>query len=86
MEILKFPMPNGKDYEHAKLFLHFIRNVREKPDTIIKKTADPLANYILFSADDKYKCRYCGCVYVYRKSLILHLKRLHNVRNISKFD
>lgn len=76
-------MIQKKDYEDAALFLHFVKTVRESPDTNNIKLLnnfieDPTANL----QDDKYKCIYCGCEYVYRKSLISHLKRLHNIKNI----
>lgn len=72
-----------KDYDDAKLFLYFIRRVRESPDELDgKMLASFVADQANNTQDDKYKCIYCGCEYVYRRSLISHLKRLHNIKNI----
>lgn len=75
-------MANVKDYEDAKLFVHFIKNVRERPDLIGSKALDRIITNSLCNSEDKYKCVYCGCEYVYRRSLISHLKRLHNIRGV----
>lgn len=73
-------MLNHKELADAKLFLNFIKNVREKA----QKTETHVINQILTetvgSSEDKYKCIYCGYEYVYRRSLISHLKRLHNIK------
>ena len=61
----------------AKLFLNFVSRVREtsnkSENTRCKK------EYIYDSKSEKYKCIYCSCNFVYRKSLYSHMHRLHNI-------
>lgn len=73
-------MLNHKELEDAKLFLNFVKNVREKAQKIDNKVISQILTEGLGAADDKYKCIYCGYEYVYRRSLISHLKRLHNIK------
>ncbi len=75
-------MVNVKDYEDAKLFVYFVKNVREKPDKIGTKAFKCAISNNPSNSEDKYKCVYCGCEYVYRRSLISHMKRLHNIRDV----
>jgi len=82
MNFMYCPMVNVKDYEDAKLFAYFIRNVRERPDRMGTKTLSHIISNSFCSSEDKYKCMYCGCEYVYRRSLISHLRKLHNIREI----
>lgn len=79
--------------EEAELFLFFVRRVREGRPNMHKRNIKcrknnlnsknfPLPAFYDDSNDEKYKCIYCGCEYIYRRSLISHMKRLHNLRNI----
>lgn len=71
-----------KDYDDADLFLYFIRRTREHPDRPNPRHYVSFGTYpVDYLSDDKYKCAYCGCEYVYRRSLISHLKKLHNITN-----
>lgn len=82
METILILMIN-KNIEDASLFLYFIKKIRETPDKSNKRLLTSfVAEHNNESQDDKYKCIYCGCEYVYRRSLISHLKRLHNIKNI----
>lgn len=67
-----------KDCDDADLFLHFVRRAREPSGDKRPK----ITTYTDCLSDDKYRCIYCGCEYVYRRSLISHLKKLHNVTNV----
>lgn len=67
-----------KDCNDADLFLHFVRKVRELPDDRMPK----ITIYADYLSEDKYRCIYCGCEYVYRRSLISHLKKIHKITNI----
>lgn len=66
-----------EDCDDADLFLYFIRRARKLSGDRCPK----IAVYADSLSDDKYRCTYCGCEYVYRRSLISHLKKLHNVTN-----
>lgn len=74
---------NEKFYDEAQLFLYFIKNVKQHRMEVSKKTNAIIPiSAICSEHDEKYKCKYCGCEYTYRKSLISHMKRLHNIHNI----
>lgn len=76
---IKKDNPMVNTFEDAKIFAFFIKHVRETQDN---GASVSIYNMISNVHDDKYKCIYCGCEYVYRRSLISHLKRLHNIKNI----
>lgn len=76
-------MNQKKDLDDANLFLFFVKKLRECPEECGSKLLKSFTmDQESYSQDDKYKCIYCGCEYVYRRSLISHLKRLHNIKNI----
>ncbi len=69
-----------KILEEAELFLFFVRKIRQCPlvDSykIIKKGG---IHYIPDDLTGKYKCIYCGSSYVYKRGLVSHMDRLHNI-------
>jgi hypothetical protein len=73
-------MMNYKEVADAKLFLNFIKNVREKSQKVDTNAINQILSENVGNSEDKYKCIYCGYEYVYRRSLISHLKRLHNIK------
>lgn len=73
-------MLDEKEHSDAKLFLNFVKNIREKPQKIDSQALNRILSEAAANSDEKYKCIYCGYEYVYRRSLISHLKRLHNIK------
>lgn len=73
-------MLSNKELADAKLFLNFIKNVREKAQKTETNVINQILSETVGNSEDKYKCIYCGYEYVYRRSLISHLKRLHNIK------
>lgn len=71
-------MQEKKSVQDAKLFLFFVKHVRERED---REMVDFLVkqNKNIDEKTKRFTCVYCGCSFVYKKSLCGHMKRLHNI-------
>ena len=69
---------NRERVKDAELFLFFIKKTRERMDIKIQgKVSDDLPFEL---KNKKFCCIYCGCGFVYKKSLVGHMDRLHNIK------